>query len=97
MHHLPEHMNQDIKRRNLRIPAFDLTNASAKFEVVTSTCLGGDAFTRKYIISFLTLPLGQKQTRYVAQYLLHHMTYAPAQFEASMSNGLGGNVLTRNI
>ena len=81
----------------MQIPAFDLTNASAKFEVATSNCLRGDAFTRKYIISLLTFSLGQEQTRNVAQYPLHHMTYAPAKFEASMSNGLGGNALTRNI
>ena len=36
-------------------------------------------------------------TRNVDQYPLHHMTYAPAKFEASMSSGIGGNALTRNI
>ena len=46
-------------------------------------------FTRKYIIKPLTL--NQGQTRTVAQYPLHHMTYAPAKFEVAMSNGLGGN------
>ena len=45
----------------------------------------------------MTLTLGQGQTRNVAQYPLHHMTYAPAKFEAAMSNGLGGNAFTRNI
>ena len=59
--------------------------------------LGGDAFTRKYIISLLTLTLGQEQTQNIAQNALHHLTYAPAKFEASMSNGLGGNAFTRNI
>ena len=34
-----------------QIPAFYLTKASAKFEIATSNYLGGDAFTRKYIIS----------------------------------------------
>ena len=53
--------------------------------------------TRKYIISPLTLTLGQGQTRNIAQYPLHHMTYAPAKFEAAMSNGLEGNAFTRNI
>ena len=60
---------------------------SAKFEVATSNRLGGDAFTRKNIISFLRLTLGQGQTRNVPQYPLNHMTYAPAKFEAAMSNG----------
>ena len=53
---------------------FELTKAFAKFEVVTSSRLGGDAFTRKYIISLLTLALRQGQTRNVAQYPLHHIT-----------------------
>ena len=35
--------------------------------------------------------LGHGQTRNVAQYPLHNMTYAPAKFEAAMSNSLGGN------
>ena len=64
-----------------QIPAFYLTKllkASAKLEVAISNGLGGDAFTRKYIISPLTLMLGQGQTRNVAQYPLHHMPYAPA-------------------
>ena len=80
-----------------QIPTFELTKASAKFEVATSNRLGGDAFSRKYIISLLTLTLGQEQTRNIAQYPLHHMTCAPAKFEATMSNSLGGNAFTRNI
>ena len=41
--------------------------------------------------------LSQGQTWNIAQYLLHHMTYASAKFEVAMSNGLGGNAFTRNI
>ena len=33
----------------------------------------------------------------IAQYPLHHMTYAPAKFEVAMSNGLGGDAFARNI
>ena len=62
-----------------------------------SDCLEGDAFTRKYIISLLTMTLGHGQTRNVAQYSLHHVTYALAKFEAAISNGLGGNAFTSNI
>ena len=80
-----------------QIPAFELTKASAKFEVATYNRLGGDAFTRKFIILLLTMTLGHGQTGNVAQYPLHNMTYAPAKFEAAMSNGLGGNTFTRNI
>ena len=79
-----------------QIPAFELTKAFAKFEVATSNGLGGDAFTRKYIISLLTLILGKGHTQNVAQYPRHHMNYALAKFEAAMSNDLGGNAFTRN-
>ena len=58
---------------------YPLTKASARFEVATSECLGEDVFTRKYIISPLTLTFGQGQTSSIAQYPLHHMTYAPAK------------------
>ena len=75
---------------------FDLTKSSAKFKVATSNGLGVDAFARKYIISPLTLNLGQGQTRNVAKYHLNHMTYSPAKFEVAMSDGLGGNAFTRS-
>ena len=39
--------------------------------------------------------LGHGQTRNVAQYPLHHLTNAPAKFEAAISNGLGGSAFTR--
>ena len=80
-----------------QIPPFELTKAFAKFEAATSNHLRGDAFTRKCIISLLTLTLGQGQTLNVTQYPLHHITFAPAKFEAAMPNGLGGNAFTRNI
>ena len=75
----------------IHVPAFYLTKASVKFEVATSNCLGGDAFTRKYIVSPLTMTLGQGQTQNVAQFPLNHMTYAPAKFEVALSKGLGEN------
>ena len=43
------------------------------------------------------MTLGQEQTQKIAQYPLHHMTYAPAKFEAALSNKLGGNAFTRKI
>ena len=70
------------------VHAFDLTKATAKFE---------DELIRKYIISLLTLTLGQGQTRNVVMYPLHHMVYALAKFEAAMSDDLGGNALTRTF
>ena len=43
------------------------------------------------------LDLGVKVTLNVAQYPLHHVTYAHAKFEVAMSNGLGGNAFTRKF
>ena len=35
-------------------------------------------------------------TQNVAQYILFHMTYAPAKFEVATSNSLGEDACTRN-
>ena len=51
----------------------------------------------KVYFSPLILIVGQGQTQNTAQYHLHHITYSPAKFEVSMSNGIGGNTFTRNI
>ena len=42
---------------------------------------------RKYPLFTFDLYLGVKVTQNVAQYPLHHVTYAPAKFEVAMSNG----------
>ena len=63
-----------------------VTYLATKFEVATSNRLGGDTFTRKYII-----------TQNVAQYPLHHVTYSATKFEVGTSNGLGGDTFTRNV
>ena len=41
------------------------------------------------------LALGVKVTQNVAQYHPHHVTYAPVNFEAAMSNGSGEDSFTR--
>ena len=41
--------------------------------------------------------LGFKITRNVAQYPLHHVTYAATKFEVARSNGLGGDTFTRKV
>ena len=41
------------------------------------------------------LDLGVKVTQNVAQYHLHNVTYAPANFEVAMSNGMGEDAFTR--
>ena len=43
------------------------------------------------------LDLGVKVTQNVAQYPLHHVTYAATKFEVARSNGLGGDTFTRNV
>ena len=45
--------------------------------------------------SFFTFDLEVKVTQNVAQYPLHHVTYAPAKFEVATSNHLSKNVFTR--
>ena len=42
------------------------------------------------------LDLGVKVTQNIASYALHYLTYAPAKFEFSASNGLGDDAFTRN-
>ena len=41
------------------------------------------------------LCLGVKVTQNVAQYALHHKSYAPTKFEVAMPNSLGGDAFTR--
>ena len=43
------------------------------------------------------LDLGVKATQNIAQYPLHHVTYAPAKFEVDISNGLGRDSFIRNM
>ena len=40
---------------------------------------------------------GFKVTRDVAQYPLHHVTYAPTEFEVTTSKGLGGDAFIRKF
>ena len=42
------------------------------------------------------LDLQVKVTQNVAQCPLHHMTYAPAEFEVTTSKAIGGEAFTRN-
>ena len=41
----------------------------------------------------MTFDFGVKVTQNVAQYPLHHVTYAAPKFEVATSNGLGGDAL----
>ena len=56
------------------------------------------SFRRRRIykkIQYLTLDIGVKVTRNVAQYPLHHVTYPATKFEIATSNPLGGDTFTR--
>ena len=46
-------------------------------------------------IHYLTFDLGVKDTQNAAQYPLHDVTYAPAEFEVASSKGLGGDAFTK--
>ena len=116
-----------------------VTNAFAKFEAAMSNGLGGDAFTRKYIvwpwpwgeghtkcspvtstscdlctcivwsgyvqrlgrrciykkIHYMTFDLGVKVMQNIAQYPLHHVSYAATKFEVATSKRLRGDTFTR--
>ena len=50
---------------------------------------------KKYITWPLTLTLGSRSQWNVAQYPLHHLTYAPTKFEVATSKGLERNAFTR--
>ena len=65
--------------------------AYVQLKVVTSSRLGGDAFTRKYIDLWVKVAWNK------AQYPLHHVTYAATKFEVATSNSLGGDTFTRKV
>ena len=48
-------------------------------------------------IHYLTMTLGVMVTGNVAQCPLHHVTYAPTEFEVTTSKGLGGEAFTRKF
>ena len=43
------------------------------------------------------LDLWVKVTQNVVHYPLHHVTYAPTEFEVTASKGLGGDTFTRKF
>ena len=45
----------------------------------------------------MTFDLGVKVMQNVAQYPLHHVTYAAAKFEVAVSNSLGDAFTRKNI
>ena len=55
-------------------PLHHVTYAPTEFEVTLSKALGGEALTRKFILTF-DLDLRVKVIQNVAQYPLHHVPY----------------------
>ena len=47
--------------------------------------------------TFFDLDLWVKVTQNIAQYPLHHVTYAATKFRVARSNSLGGDTFTRNV
>ena len=69
-----------------------MTYAATKFKTFRRRCI-----YKK--IDYLTFDhdLGVKVTHKVAQFPLHHVTYAATKSEVARSNGLRGYTLTRNV
>ena len=47
--------------------------------------------------TLFSLDLGVKVTRNIAQCPLHHVTYAPTEFEVTTSKCIGGDAFTRKF
>ena len=71
-----------------------MTFAPEKFEVATS-----NSFEKMHLqeSTLFDLDLQVKVTLNVAQYLIHHVTYAPTEFEVTTSKALGGEEFTRKF
>ena len=75
-------MSQDMLPSTLYITY--VTYAPAKLVAATPNCLGGDSFSRKYIL----WPWVQGHTKI--------LTHAAAKFEVTTSNRLMGDAFTEN-
>ena len=74
-----------------------MTYSATKFEVATSYRLGGDTFTRKYIIWSLTVTLVSRSHEILPSTLYIMWPIQLQNFEVATFNGLGGDTLTRNV
>ena len=75
----------------------NMTYSAIKFEVATSIRLGGETFTRKYIIWSLTVTFVSRSHEMLAStlYIMWHIQLQC--FEVATFNGLGGDTFTRNV
>ena len=70
-----------------------MAKVPAKFEAATSNCLGAYMHIKEN--TSIDLDLWVNVIQNVAQYHLHHNTYAPAKFGAATTNSLGGDSFTK--
>ena len=75
-----------------------MTYAPAKFEVATSSGLGGYAFTKNTLFDLDPTPRlwGQGHMK-CCQCPLHHVIFAPEKFEVATCESFGRDVFTRNV
>ena len=97
MNFLIFYLGVKVTRNVAQYPLHHVPYSASKFEVC---CL--KRFKRRCIykkIQYLTFELNLvvKVTRNVAQYPLHHVTFSTTKIEVATSNGLGGEILTRNV
>ena len=71
--------------------------SATKFEVATSNRLGGEIFTRKYIIWSLTVTLVSRSHEMLPSTLYIMWPIQLQSFEVATFNGLGGDTFTRNV
>ena len=65
-----------------------MINAHAKFKVASFNGLGGDAFTRKYVIRSLTMTLvGSRSHETLPSNLYVNLAHAHATIEVATSSG----------
>ena len=78
-------------------PLHHVTYPATKFEVARSNHLGGDTFTRKYIIWSLTLTSGSRSHKMLPSTLYIYVTFSATKFEVATSKDLGGDAFTRKF
>ena len=74
-----------------------MTYSATEFEVASSNRLGGDTFTRKYIIWSLTVTLVSRPHEMLPSTLYIMWPIQLLCFEVATFNGLGGDTFTRNV
>ena len=88
-------MNLTFDKKHAQYLPYHVTYAPLKFEVATSTSLGGNAFKKK--IYYMTLTLGSRSHKMLPVFSTSRDICICVRFEDTMSNGLGEYAFTRNV